>query len=160
MTQSDTMSGRRTSATLRPAVAGDLGDIEALLSANRLPVDDVSAVMENFVVAESRGSLVGAIGLEIYGDQALLRSAVVAEEMRGTGLGSELVNAIVGQATALGVTRVFLLTTTAEKYFPRFGFTRITRDDVPKSVKSSVEFRGACPDSAFVMMRDVPPRAR
>ena len=45
------------------------------------------------------------------------------------------------------------LTTTAERFFPRFGFERITRDDVPASVQASIEFREACPASATVMRR-------
>ena len=48
---------------------------------------------------------------------------------------------------------VYLLTTTADGFFPRFGFSRITRDDVPDSVKGSVEFRSACPASAVVMRK-------
>jgi amino-acid N-acetyltransferase len=55
---------------------------------------------------------------------------------------------------------LYLLTTTAEHFFPRFGFERITRDEVPASVQTSIEFRGACPASAIVMRRRLsPPRA-
>jgi len=52
-----------------------------------------------------------------------------------------------------GIDEVYLLTTTAEKYFPRFGFARTTRAAVPETVKESAEFRGACPDTAVVMRR-------
>jgi amino-acid N-acetyltransferase len=48
---------------------------------------------------------------------------------------------------------VFLLTTTAEKFFPRFGFEQIAREDVPPSVQASVEFTSACPTSAIVMRK-------
>jgi choline dehydrogenase-like flavoprotein len=50
---------------------------------------------------------------------------------------------------------VFLLTTTAEGFFPRFGFEQITRDEVPPSVRGSVEFQSACPASAIVMRRQL-----
>ena len=46
-----------------------------------------------------------------------------------------------------------LLTTTAEKFFPRFGFEQIAREDVPPSVQASVEFTSACPTSAIVMRK-------
>jgi amino-acid N-acetyltransferase len=46
------------------------------------------------------------------------------------------------------VDAVFLLTTTAEQFFPKFGFERISRADVPASVQASVEFQSACPASA------------
>ena len=50
---------------------------------------------------------------------------------------------------------MYLLTTTAERYFPRFAFKRITREDVPDSLQASVEFRDACPASAVVMRKFV-----
>ena len=65
----------------------------------------------------------------------------------------------IGRAVALRLAAehraptVFLLTTTAERFFPKFGFQPITRDDVPPSVQASVEFRSACPASAIVMRK-------
>jgi amino-acid N-acetyltransferase len=52
---------------------------------------------------------------------------------------------------------VFLLTTTAERFFPRFGFEEIARDEVPASVQASVEFQSACPASAIVMRKRLAP---
>ncbi len=46
-----------------------------------------------------------------------------------------------------------LLTTTAEDWFPRFGFVRIARDAVPAALHASAELRGACPASAAVMQK-------
>jgi amino-acid N-acetyltransferase len=46
---------------------------------------------------------------------------------------------------------LYLLTTTAERYFPSFGFVKTTRESVPDEIKTSVEFREACPASATVM---------
>jgi N-acetylglutamate synthase-like GNAT family acetyltransferase len=44
-----------------------------------------------------------------------------------------------------------LLTTTAEAYFPSFGFTVTSRATVPDEIRATGEFRGACPESATVM---------
>ena len=46
---------------------------------------------------------------------------------------------------------VYLLTTTAEQFFPKWGFVQIPRDDVPAGVQQSVEFQSACPSTAIVM---------
>ena len=54
-----------------------------------------------------------------------------------------------------GVDTVFLLTTTAERFFPKFGFEPVTRADVPASLKESVEFRSACPQTAVVMRKQL-----
>jgi amino-acid N-acetyltransferase len=64
-----------------------------------------------------------------------------------------LVEALLEHAESDGVADVYLLTTTAEEYFPKFGFARTTRAAVPDAVKLSAEFRGACPDTAIVMVR-------
>ena len=45
------------------------------------------------------------------------------------------------------------LTTTAERFFPKFGFEGIARSDVPPSVQASIEFTSACPSSAMVMRK-------
>lgn len=146
-------SARSSTAKLRAASRADLPSVEQLLVSNKLPSDGVSDSFDDFIVAEADGLVVGAIGLEVYGDAALLRSAVVHEGVRGTGLGADLVDGILRHARARGVQSVFLLTTTAEDYFPRFGFAVTSRDGVPASLKQSREFRGACPDTAILMAR-------
>jgi len=93
------------------------------------------------------------VGLEVYGNCALLRSAVVDAGRRGSGLGIDLVESLLRRAGTRGVREIYLLTTTAEHFFPRFGFARISRGDVAPAVRASEEFRGACPDSAVAMRR-------
>jgi amino-acid N-acetyltransferase len=56
-------------------------------------------------------------------------------------------------AQDLEMPAIYLLTTTAERYFPKFGFERIARDDVPATVRTSVEFTSACPSSAAVFRK-------
>jgi amino-acid N-acetyltransferase len=105
------------------------------------------------VAESSTDGVIGAIGLEVYGRAALLRSAVVATSWQSAGIGRELVTAVLREAERLGVTEIFLLTTTAGDYFPRFGFTRTDRREVPEPLLASEELRGACPASAVVMRR-------
>ena len=83
-------------------------------------------------MAEESGRVVGAVGLEVYGDCALLRSAVVDAGRRGSGLGIDLVESLLRHAATRGVREIYLLTTTAEHFFPRFGFVRIPRGDVAR----------------------------
>jgi amino-acid N-acetyltransferase len=142
---------------LRTAKTSDLADVESLLTRSDLPTDGVRANFSSFIVAEDESTITGAIGLEKYGSAGLLRSAVVSPEHRGAGLGRRLVEELLERAAADGVGEVYLLTTTAEEYFPRFGFARTTREAVPEEVKSSEEFRGACPDTAVVMVRRASP---
>jgi amino-acid N-acetyltransferase len=140
---------------IRNATNADLAAVESMLSMSDLPIDGVRENFSGFVVAEDRGEITGAIGLERFGSAALLRSAVVSAGNRGSGVGTRLIEQILERAEEEGIDELYLLTTTADKYFPRFGFTRTTRAAVPDSVKSSAEFQGACPDTAIVMTRRV-----
>lgn len=138
---------------LRPAAPADAPAVRELLVAADLPLAGVPPDLQHFVVAERDGAIVGAIGLEVYGQDALLRSAVVAPTLRGSGVGEQLVHALVAEARRVGVRDLVLLTTTAADWFPRFGFVRITREEVPEALQASEELRGACPASAVVMRR-------
>jgi N-acetylglutamate synthase-like GNAT family acetyltransferase len=145
---------------IRNATSSDFPAVERLLLASELPVEGVRENFSSFVVAEEAGAIAGAIGLEKYGSTALVRSAVVSPSSRGNGIGRRLVERVLERANEEGIDDIFLLTTTAENYFPRFGFTPTTRSAVPDSVKASAEFRGACPDTAVVMSRRVGEGAR
>jgi amino-acid N-acetyltransferase len=136
---------------IRKATLLDLEKIQHLLESASLPTPGVSEHLEHFLVAESGGTIVGAIGLEVYEDTALLRSAVIVTEEQRKGIGSFLYDHNLVQARGLGVKRLLLLTNTAEKYFERKGFRRIDQKSVTGPVTTSVEFTGACPSHAACM---------
>jgi amino-acid N-acetyltransferase len=141
-------------ASLRAATSRDLPAIEQLLVSSDLPVAGVAEALRGFVVAESERDkrIVGVVGLELCcREYALLRSTAVEPEWRGTGLGRRLVEHVIADAESRGIKALYLLTTTAERYFPSFGFVKTQRDAVPDEIKRSVEFREACPSSATVM---------
>jgi amino-acid N-acetyltransferase len=124
-----------------------------MLGQAKLPEAGVAEGLSHFFVADNGGTLVGTAGLELYEASALLRSVVVEDSWKGTGVGRSLIDRALEEARRRGVDDVFLLTTTAEHYFPRFGFACVTRDSVTEDVKASVEFQGACPSSAVVMRK-------
>jgi amino-acid N-acetyltransferase len=136
---------------IRGAEPRDRAGVEALLAGAGLPTEGVDEHLHSFFVEDDGGRLVGAVGLELYGERALLRSVVVAVSARGTGLGSTLTRRALDEARARGVRTVYLLTTTAEAFFPRFGFERTSREEIPEAVQASPELRGACPGTAVAM---------
>ena len=138
---------------LRRASEKDLQGVLSLLAESGLPQDGLSDHLATTLVAIDNGHIVGSAALEVYPDGALLRSVAVAPRLRGSGLGHRLTEAATDLATELRVPAVFLLTTTAEEFFPRFGFARIGRGEVPTTVQQSVEFRTACPSTATVMRK-------
>jgi N-acetylglutamate synthase-like GNAT family acetyltransferase len=143
-----------TEPRVRPAAPSDLAAVERLLTASGLPLDGVREALPTFIVAEAGGDVVGVAGLEVCCNNALLRSVAVSPGWRSHGLGRTLVTRIISDAEARGIHALYLLTTTADRYFPSFGFREISRDAVPADVRDTAEFRGACPASATVMCRE------
>jgi amino-acid N-acetyltransferase len=139
--------------TIVPAEARDLPAVRRLLVAQNLPLDDVDAHYGTMVVAKNGDEVLGAAAVELYADGALLRSVVVSPSVQGQGLGHRLTDAALEIAKRRGVETAFLLTTTAERFFPKLGFEPIARKDVPASVRASVEFQSACPASATAMRK-------
>lgn len=142
-------------ATVRPATSADLAAVEQLLTDSDLPLVGVKDALDTFVVAEADGQLVGVAGLEICCDDALLRSVAVRPEWRSKGVGRAVVTRAIAEAESRGLRALYLLTTTAEHYFPSFGFARIDREAVPEDVRKTEEFTSACPASATVMSRSL-----
>jgi N-acetylglutamate synthase-like GNAT family acetyltransferase len=131
----------------------DIQGVLDLLTANQLPLDGLRDHLDTLLVARHDGRVVGSAALEMYCDGALLRSVAIAPALQRHGLGRDLTEAALHFARERQVPAVYLLTTTAEDYFPKFGFERIERRDVPASVRASVEFTSACPSSATVMRK-------
>lgn len=145
-----------TPTILRPATAHDREAIEALLHAAHLPTEGVADILRakaaDFVVAEQEGGVVGAGGLEMTTDGALLRSVVVRDDLRSAGVGRRIVERLVHEADCRGV-GLYLLTTTADNWFPRFGFTRVDRKAVPSAIGETWEFKTGCAETAVAMKR-------
>jgi amino-acid N-acetyltransferase len=147
-------------AVISAATPADAAAIAALLRGADLPHEDFAEHLAHFLVARRGGEVIGAVGLERHGRNALLRSLVVAPAQRGAGLGGRLVNRLEGMAQHLGMRRFYLLTTTAETFFARRGFRRIARARVPAALAATREFRSLCPVSAVCMARAVTPAAK
>jgi len=146
-------AGLRMAIVIDAARASDLPAVHRLLEAQQLPLDGVDEHLGTMIVARTETGVVGAAAVELHADGALLRSVVVADTHQGQGLGHRLTESALQVASRHGADTVFLLTTTADRFFPRFGFGRIPRDEVPASVQASVEFQSACPASATVMKK-------
>jgi amino-acid N-acetyltransferase len=142
-------------AVIESATERDLPGIRALLERLQLPLAGVDDHLTTMLVAKEGDEIVGTAGLELYADGALLRSVAVEPNRQGNQLGHQLTDAALHLASTYGVSAVFLLTTTAERFFPKVGFEQIQREQVPPSVRESVEFQSACPASAIVMRKQL-----
>lgn len=153
-------STNTAAASIRRAERDDLPAIERLLVSADLPTagvaDILSAHPADFFVAETDAEpngIVAVAGLEVCCNTAVLRSVAVDPGWRSRGLGRELVRQIVCDAEARGIHALYLLTMTAEHYFPRLGFERVDRSSIPREIAETVEFACACPATAVAMKR-------
>ena len=143
---------------IRRGESSDLPAIRQLLDKAGLPTSDLTTAdgIQTWVF-EASPSLVAVIGLERFGEEALLRSLAVTPEHRGRGLGRELVARVERDANAGGVARLVLLTQTAEAFFRDLGYSVTDRRNVSDGVKQSAEFRSLCPASAVCMSKALQP---
>ncbi len=128
-----------TSPTIRvrPATTADVRDINAMRASledsrillGRELVDLYESVPEFLVAEDSNGNVIGAGALHVmWEDLAEVRSMVVAEHVRGTGVGRAILDALIERAKSLNIKRVFCLTFEVD-FFSKVGFEPIS--DVP-----------------------------
>lgn len=129
-------------------------EIKQLLSVCELPYADISpSKYLLFFGCRSDGKLDGVIGLEVYGPVALLRSLAVDPALRKRGLGKALVDFAEAQAASRGIDSLYLLTTTADTYFSRLGYSPALREEAPSSIKTTSQFSDLCPTSSVFMCK-------
>jgi N-acetylglutamate synthase-like GNAT family acetyltransferase len=104
-----------------------------------------------YVIAESKGELVGVAGMEAHGSHGLLRSLAVKESARNAGLGLAMLRDRLTWARERELESVHLLTTTADVFFSRYGFVAVDRATAPAEIRRSREFSEMCPDTAIFM---------
>lgn len=141
---------------IEAARPSDLAAIASLLREAQLPGSDLDvAKLAHFLVLRGADSarVGGVAGFEPHGPVALLRSLVVAPGLRRGGHGEALVSAVEAHARRSGVAGLYLLTTTAQGFFERLGYSKIARDTAPSALRATAEFSALCPASAICMHR-------
>ncbi|HYV01497.1 MAG TPA: GNAT family N-acetyltransferase, partial [Actinomycetota bacterium] len=100
-------------------------------------------------------SLAATATLEDLRGEGYLRSVAVRPELRGKGVGTLMVAGALRHARERGLSRVWLLTESAEPFFGRLGFRTVGRDDLPESIRTSRQVAEGCAPSAVPMARDL-----
>ena len=128
--------------------------VVALLEAVGLPSSDLTEPqLEHFLFSGPRDAPTGLVGLELYDGVALLRSLAVAPDAQRSGLGSALLQQAEGYAYARGVRSLYLLTTTAQRFFESRGYRLTSRERCPPEIRSTSEFASLCPVGSALMVK-------
>lgn len=134
----------------------ELSTVQNILEGCGLPSQDLSKDhMPHFLLVTSGFEQVGTIGLEMYNGYGLLRSLAVRSKHRGLGLGTVLVRKIESYAKKMGIDAMYLLTTTADRFFQDLGYKELPKKEVPDLVLQSDEFAEICPSSAVAMTKEL-----
>jgi amino-acid N-acetyltransferase len=136
---------------IREATQNEYRAIIHLLASNALPTADIDEKNITLFVGLVQNEIVATIGIERYGNEALLRSLCVKEGFKNQKLGKQLLSYLLSLCATEKIKTLYLLTTTAEHYFTRYGFEKIMRDETPQSIQNTHEFNDICPASAVVM---------
>jgi len=100
------------------------------------PLHEIYDQLRDFYVYREDGDVLGCVALHIsWKGLAEIRSLAVAEEARGQGVATRLIEACLDEARELGVPRVFTLTNIPD-FFQRFGFSHYPKEELPHKIWS------------------------
>lgn len=126
---------------IRKAVVTDTEDILRLINhfaekdlmLPRSPQEVYENIRDYFVCVEN-GKLIGCAALHVFWkDISEIKSLAVEEQHQGKGIGRNLVKACMEEASALGVSRLFVLTYLPE-LFEHLGFRPIEKTELPHKI--------------------------
>ncbi len=126
---------------VRPARTSDIKGIHNLIAAfasdgRMLQKETVTLYerVQEFMVAVEDGVVVGCGALHVlWEDLAEVRSVAISENLRGKGIGNQILENIIKRAYELGLSRIFCLTFET-KFFGRHGFVEIQGTPVEPDV--------------------------
>ena len=156
---------KETPVMFRSATAADVAAVHSLIVDNLevghlLPrsLDDITANIARFTVAESKGVVVGCAELApLSGDVAEVRSLVVVEGSRGQHIGPRLVAHLATEGTASGFATLCAFTH-EPSHFVRLGFTIVPHVWVPEKIerdcRSCAQFRRCGQYAVTLPLRD------
>src|SRR5690606_22167985 len=135
---------------MREATFDDVGALVALItpmeadgSLVRRGRELLEQEIERFTLVEHDGVLVGCAALYPFGDEgsAELACLAVAYEYRRAGLGEQLLKRLEKRARAMGLERLFILTTRTAHWFRERGFVETGPEALPKKKRELYNYQ-------------------
>jgi len=140
---------------VRKAINDDIEQIKRILRDLDLVSENVEDHLQDFLVLTDNKRITGCIGIEIYEKVALLRSLGVVPAFQKQGYGLQLLQRIEVLAENKSVSSLYLLTNTADKFFSKFGYATINREDAPLTISKTREFSELCPTTSIFMKKEL-----
>jgi amino-acid N-acetyltransferase len=97
-------------------------------------LSDIYESIRDYFIVRQHGRVTGCAALHImWSDLAEVKSVAVVEDSQRQGIGSQLVEACLKEARALGLPTVFCLTYKPE-FFQKLGFSEVDKIELPRKV--------------------------
>ncbi len=147
--------------TIRRAVPDDVPSIVSLVNSHAIngeilprTTEAVYATIDDWIVASAGDEILGCVSLLGYASGLVeVRSLVVGERYRKSGIGSRLMNLLLVEARQRQIPLLFALTRQIP-FFERFGFKISSRDRFPDKVWRDClqcPLIDACDETAMVL---------
>jgi len=121
-----------------PLAVWERDGLAAALAKAGLPAEDIESPGPLFWRFENDFTPLGFGGLDIYGDQALLRSVVTLPPVRHRGIGSAIITFLESEARIRGCRAAWLATDKAEDFFLRLAYIRGERSELPAPMQTAL----------------------
>ncbi|MCU0846645.1 MAG: N-acetyltransferase [Spirochaetes bacterium] len=96
--------------------------------------DEILSSLDNFIVAEENGYIIGVISFYNYGERLKeVRSLGVIEKHSRKGVGSVLLKALIEKISQSCESKIFVLTYSPE-FFDKNGFDEVERESLPEKI--------------------------
>jgi N-acetylglutamate synthase-like GNAT family acetyltransferase len=112
-----------------------------LISSAELPAAFVDEFLDEFVVAELGGTVIGCGGVEMYETCAIIRSVVVEPTAQGAGIGREIAQRLMDAARAAGATDLYLFTAQAHPFWLLLGFVDVTFEEWKAPARANWQYQ-------------------
>ena len=140
-----------------PLASFEREGLAAALNKAGLPASDIQSDTPLFWRFENANNPVpvGFGGLEIFGNQALMRSVVTLPPVRKRGLGTHFVALLETEARIRGAHTIWIATgEAAVGFFARLGYRACERTEAPKPVQTAIAFVHPAASTAMVKRLD------
>jgi amino-acid N-acetyltransferase len=131
----------RDTCVYRRGSPADIPVLATLIVSGELPPFFLEEIVDGFLVIEHDARLVGAGGVEFYGQDAVIRSVVVDPGARGLGLGIDIARLLEEDAFASGARDVYLFTLHAYRFWLKRGYSDLALDEWPANVRENWQYQ-------------------
>ena len=112
---------------IRKAMPKDEDKIKDILKTTGFSMEDFKTSLENTMVVENDGLIVGCGALKLVNDLAIIIYIFILPEHRGQGFGDGLTRAMINYADRRNIKKMYLLSNKSSNYYMRLGFTEASQ---------------------------------